>query len=67
MKLREDLKGWQIARVLFGKNTQAECKIVKKLRKGKLEVIEDYGEGCYLVKEEKDELGWIMFDEVLSL
>jgi len=66
MKLREDIKDWQLAKIMFGKNTQPECKIVKKLRKKVLTLSEDYGEGCYLVNVEGEDLGWIMFAEMFS-
>lgn len=67
MKLKDDLKDWQIAKIMFGKNNQAECKIVKKLRKKKLTLAEDCGDGVYVVDVEGEEVGWIMFKEMLSL
>lgn len=67
MKLKDDLKDWQIAKIMFGKNTQAECKTVKKLRKKTMKLEEDYGEGCYLVEVEGEETGWIVFDEIIDL
>lgn len=66
MKLKDDLKDWQLAKIMFGKNNQAECKIVKKLRKKKLTLIEDYGTGCFLVDVEGEEIGWIMFEEMFN-
>lgn len=65
MKLKDELKDWQIARIMFGKNTQAECKIVKKLRKYELEIAEMYS-GIFLVIIKNDEIGWFITDEVIS-
>lgn len=31
--MKNDLKDWQIAQKMFGKNTKKECDIVKQLRK----------------------------------
>lgn len=67
MKIREDLKDWQIARSMFGKNTQAECKIVKKLRKKSISLVEDCGAGVFLVSVEGEESGWVMFEDFVEL
>lgn len=31
--MNEQLKDWEIAQIMFGKNTKKECKLVKHLRK----------------------------------
>ena len=67
MKLKDDLKDWQIAREIFGKNTQTECRIIKNLRKKPLIVLEDYGEGCYHISHSMEETGWIMFSDILDI
>jgi len=33
MKIKPDLKDWQVAREVFGKNTKTECNLIKSLRK----------------------------------
>jgi len=31
--MKTELKDWQIAQMMFGKNTKLECKLVSELRK----------------------------------
>jgi hypothetical protein len=65
MKLRADLKDWEIAREMFGSNAKEICKIVKKLR-DKGEVV-PHCEGWSLISEKgKDDFGWLISNELLE-
>ena len=68
MKLRSDLKDWEIARGVFGKNTQKECKIIKELRKSVDS--EEICEGWWMLRTQeqvdKDEVGWLIPIEYLE-
>jgi hypothetical protein len=66
MKFKDNLKDWQLANIMFGKNNQAECKIIKKLRKKKFVLIEDYGEGIYSVLFEGEQIESIIFEEMIE-
>ncbi len=63
MQINNNIKDWEIARDIFGKNTQKECKIIKSLRKGIVD-FEEICEGWYIVRTkqhvEKDEVGWLI-------
>lgn len=60
LKLRGDLKDWQIAQEMFGKNTQWHCKLVKALRKHG--VVEELCEGWSIVTDKRleDDCGWVI-------
>ena len=68
MKLKDELKDWEIARGVFGKNTQKECKIIKELRKAVES--EEICEGWYELRTkqhlEKNEIGWFIPIEYLN-
>lgn len=68
MKIRSDIKDWQIAKEVFNKNTQKECKIIKELRKA-IECNE-ICEGWYELRTKKhvenDEVGWLIPIEYLE-
>lgn len=68
MKLKSNIKDWQIAYGIFGKNTQKECKIVKQLRKS-IES-EEVCDGWYMLRTkehiEMDEVGWLVPIEYLE-
>jgi hypothetical protein len=60
MKIKNDLKDWQVAQEMFGKNTQWHCKLVKTLRKhGEFE---ELCEGWSIVKDKRlaDDCGWVI-------
>lgn len=58
--MRENLKDWEIAKIMFGKNTKPYIEIVKKLRKhGRIkEVCDDWG----IIKDHRlrNDIGWII-------
>ena len=62
MKLKSDIKDWQIARDVLGRNTQKECKIIKELRKSVDS--EEICEGWWMLRTQeqvdKDEVGWLI-------
>jgi hypothetical protein len=63
MTLNKQLKDWQIAFDMFGKNTKHECDIVKKLRKKA--TIRPLCEGWSVISGPGDEVGWLISDENL--
>ncbi len=63
--MKTELKDWQIAQMMFGKNTKLECKIVGDLRKhGESEPI---CEGWSIITDKRnlDDCGWLIPDECL--
>lgn len=60
MRIRPDMKDWQIAQEMFGKNTQWHCKLVKGLRKHG--IFEECCEGWYFVKDKRveEDGGWLI-------
>ena len=68
MKLNDQIKDWEIAKGIFGKNTQKECKIVKDLRKAIFS--EEICEGWWELKTQKqvdaDESGYFIPVEYLK-
>lgn len=65
MNLKKELKDWQVAKEMFGKNTKLECQIVKKLReKGKISYLCD---GWSIISEpDKDDCGWLISNDLLE-
>jgi len=65
--IRNDLKDWEVARMMFGKNTKTECKLVSKLRKNG--IIEELCEGYSIIRDKKleDDCGWIIPNECLTI
>ena len=67
MKIKTDLKDWQVAREVFGKNTKTECSLIKSLRKQEL-LVSKICDGYYEVSViGSDEVGWIFPKEMLEL
>lgn len=63
--MKVELKDWQIAQIMFGKNTKKECKIVADLRKhGTVKLL---CEGWSVVTDERlvDDCGYIISNECL--
>lgn len=65
MKLKTDLKDWEIAREIFGKNTKLECHLIKVLRKNHYKLTE-LCEGYFLLTTETDEVGWLVPENVVE-
>lgn len=65
MKINQELKDWQIAQLMFDKNTKTECTFVKKLRKHySIEPLDEYYSIIYdttLI----DDCGWLIPNETL--
>ena len=53
--MKSELKDWQIAQMMFGKNTKKECKLVADLRKHG--VVEELCEGWSTVNKILDNIG----------
>jgi len=64
--LKKDLKDWQIAQIMWGKNTKVECKIIASLRK--YGVIEPLCEGWCTIRDSRkeDDGGWLIPIECLE-
>ena len=60
MKLRTDLKDWQIAFEVFGKNTKAECSLIKAMRKSNY-ILTFLCTGYYILSYvDTDDCGWLI-------
>ena len=57
------MKEWQIANLMFGKNTKVECTIVKKLMKSY--TTESLCDGWSIIYGQDDECGWLILNECL--
>jgi hypothetical protein len=59
------LKDWQIAQLMFGKNTKLECKTISELRKHG--VMEPLCDGWYIITDKRkiDDCGYLISDECL--
>lgn len=64
--MRKDLKDWQIAQIMWGKNTKKECKIVASLRKNG--IVEPLCDGWYVIKDKRlnDDCGWLIPSECIE-
>lgn len=63
--MNTEMKDWQIAFIMFGKNTKKECKIVSNLRThGEVEPL---CEGWSIIKDKRlpDDCGWLIPNECL--
>lgn len=62
----DGMKDWEIARIIFGKNTKKECKIIKELRKyGK--IIPHCDEWSIIIDTRiKDDCGLLILDVCLK-
>lgn len=71
MNVKSDLKDWQIAKEMFGKNTKNECNIVKTIRKKEISKIEELCEGWSMIYTENhvisNEVGWVIENCLLDL
>ena len=63
MRLREELKDYEIARAMFGGNTKEQCKIVKRLRKS---ASFEHCEGWHLIGANEGEIGWLVPVDILN-
>lgn len=63
LKIKADMKDWQVAQHMFGKNTSAECKIVKALRKHGS--VSGLCEGWCVISH-GDDCGWLIPNECLT-
>jgi len=65
MKIRNDIKDYQVAKEMFGTNTKEQCKLVKKLRdKGEINPLtEDFS---IISEKGKDDCGWIIPNAILE-
>lgn len=63
--MKSELKDWEIARLMFGKNTKIECKIVANLRK--YGTIESLCEDWSIITDSRltDDCGWLIPNECL--
>ena len=64
LQLRSDLKDWEISRDMMGKTTKETCKIVKGLRTKV--IIEKLCDGWSTIREESEDLGWVISNELLE-
>ena len=63
--MKTELKDWEIAREMFGRNTKVECKIVTKLRKHG--VIQPLCEMWSIITDSRlvDDCGWLIPNDCL--
>lgn len=63
--MKPDLKDWQIASIMFGKNTKHECKLVSELRKhGEVKPLCET-HSLITDKRLEDDCGWLIPNECL--
>lgn len=64
--MNEQLKDWQIAQLMFGKNTKKECKFISKLRKHFS--IEPLCDGWSIIYDTEliDDCGWLIPNDCLK-
>jgi len=63
--MNTNLKDWQIAQIMFGKNTNKECKLVSNIRKHyKVESLCDNWSVIY-DSSILDDCGWLISNECL--
>lgn len=64
--MKSELKDWQIAQMMFGKNTKHECKIVAMLRKD--HTIEKLDDEWSIIYNNKlvDDCGWLIPNNCLN-
>jgi hypothetical protein len=63
--MKNELKDWQIAQIMFNKNTKKECKLVADLRKHG--TIENLCDDWSIVYDKRlvDDCGWLIPNECL--
>jgi hypothetical protein len=66
MKIKSELKDWQVAKEMFGSNSKEICKLVKKLRE-KGEIL-PWCEGWSIIKQknQEEDFGWLISHELLE-
>lgn len=66
LKIIDGIKDWQIAQLMFGKNTKRECRIVKHLRKHG--VAQPHCENWSIIYDQtiEDDCGWLIPNEFLK-
>lgn len=64
--IRDDLKDWEIARMMFGLNTKVECAIVKKLRKHQSSITKLCEDYSIIYDKTEDDCGWVIPNECLK-
>jgi len=57
------MKEWQIAQLMFGKNTKIECAIVKNIMKKY--TVESLYDNWSVIYGQNDECGWLIPNECL--
>jgi len=64
--MKTELKDWQIARIMFGKNTKTECKYVSDLRKNI--IIEHLCDDWSIIYDKRltDDCGWLISNDCLN-
>ena len=62
--LNPEIKDWQIAQLMFGRNTKTECRIAKSLRSN-VEIMQICDEYSIVRDTETDDCGWIIPNECL--
>lgn len=65
-KIKGEMKDWQIAQMMFGRNTKKECKLIKELRKhGNIHPLcEDWS--VITDNRIEDDCGWLIPNECLN-
>jgi len=63
--MNSELKDWQVAQMMFGKNTKKECKLVSELRKNGH--IEQLCDGWSIIYDNRltDDCGYLIQNECL--
>lgn len=63
--MKTELKDWQIAQIMFGKNTKKECKFISNLRKDF--TIEKLCDDWSIIYNNKipDDCGWLILNDCL--
>lgn len=63
--MKAELKDWQIAQMMLGKNTKKECKLVGELRKHG--VVETLCDDWSIIKDKRltDDCGWLIPNDCL--
>ena len=65
--MKKELKDWQIAQIMWGRNTKVECKLVSSLRK--YGVIEPHCNVLYTIRDSRknDDCGWLIPIECIDI
>ena len=66
-EIKTELKDWEIAREMFGRNGKKECELIKKMRKHYQ--TEYHSTGWYIIyntNDTEDKIGWLIPQECLT-